>query len=69
MVIFDKNAERGAQLASELGSRAAFADGDVTSEESVLAGLGVPDSVVSQAERRAAATAAKSAPSTSSASL
>jgi NAD(P)-dependent dehydrogenase (short-subunit alcohol dehydrogenase family) len=41
VVIFDKNAERGAQVASELGARAVFADGDVTSEESVLAGLGL----------------------------
>jgi NAD(P)-dependent dehydrogenase (short-subunit alcohol dehydrogenase family) len=41
VVIFDKNAERGTQIASELGARAAFADGDVTSEESVLAGLGL----------------------------
>jgi len=41
VVIFDKNAERGAQVASELGSRAVFADGDVTSEESVQAGIGL----------------------------
>jgi NAD(P)-dependent dehydrogenase (short-subunit alcohol dehydrogenase family) len=41
VVIFDKNAERGAALASELGPRAVFADGDVTSEESVLAGMGL----------------------------
>jgi NAD(P)-dependent dehydrogenase (short-subunit alcohol dehydrogenase family) len=41
VVIFDKNAERGTQVASELGARAVFADGDVTSEESVLAGLGL----------------------------
>ena len=27
VVIFDKNAERGTQVASELGARAAFADG------------------------------------------
>lgn len=39
VVAFDKNAERGSQVASELGSRVVFADGDVTSEESVLAGL------------------------------
>ncbi len=39
VVLFDKNAERGSQIAAELGSRAAFADGDVTSEESVQAGL------------------------------
>jgi 3-hydroxyacyl-CoA dehydrogenase / 3-hydroxy-2-methylbutyryl-CoA dehydrogenase len=41
VVIFDKNAERGTHVAAELGSRAVFADGDVTSEESVLAGLGL----------------------------
>jgi NAD(P)-dependent dehydrogenase (short-subunit alcohol dehydrogenase family) len=41
VVIFDKNAERGTQVASELGAKAVFADGDVTSEESVRAGLGL----------------------------
>ena len=39
VVIFDKNAERGPAVAAELGPRAVFADGDVTSEESVQAGL------------------------------
>jgi NAD(P)-dependent dehydrogenase (short-subunit alcohol dehydrogenase family) len=39
VVLFDKNAERGPVVADEIGSSARFVDGDVTSEESVLAGL------------------------------
>jgi NAD(P)-dependent dehydrogenase (short-subunit alcohol dehydrogenase family) len=38
-VILDKNAERGAALAKELGSKALFCDTDVTSEESVQAAV------------------------------
>jgi NAD(P)-dependent dehydrogenase (short-subunit alcohol dehydrogenase family) len=39
VVLFDKNAERGTEVAGEIGSQARFVDGDVTSEESVQAGL------------------------------
>lgn len=41
VVIVDKNAERGTALASELGPRAAFAETDVTSAESVAAAVGL----------------------------
>lgn len=39
VVLFDKNAERGPVVAKEIGKAAIFVDGDVTSEESVNAGL------------------------------
>jgi NAD(P)-dependent dehydrogenase (short-subunit alcohol dehydrogenase family) len=39
VVLFDKNAERGPIVAKEIGDAALFVDGDVTTEESVNAGL------------------------------
>lgn len=39
VVIVDKNADRGNEVAKELGSRAAFADTDVTSAESAQAAV------------------------------
>jgi NAD(P)-dependent dehydrogenase (short-subunit alcohol dehydrogenase family) len=41
VVIVDKNAERGNQVAKELGDRAVFAETDVTSAESVQAAIGL----------------------------
>ncbi len=41
VVLADKNAERGEQVAADLGARAVFADTDVTSAESVQAAIEV----------------------------
>jgi NAD(P)-dependent dehydrogenase (short-subunit alcohol dehydrogenase family) len=41
VVILDRDADRGKALSTELGATVAFAETDVTSEESVLAAIGV----------------------------
>jgi NAD(P)-dependent dehydrogenase (short-subunit alcohol dehydrogenase family) len=43
VVLFDKNVERGPEVAADIGSRARFVEGDVTSEESVQAGIAVAE--------------------------